>query len=227
VNEGTATGDSTCHGCGFGEVPNTAKTLCLKCGSDHYADPSKGDLQCKKCAVGFSVNTTHSGCTFTGCPGGMYLNGLKNVCTQCPIGSINEGPQTMAGACHGCGNGQIPNAAQNKCLTCGPGKYANPSKGDLQCKSCPLGSQVNATHTGCTLALNPGLFEGGKPKPKPVKCERGTVPNADGTACVARPAGGAPGILETTPGFGTTGPAGAGSPLGGGGVARPGAAAPR
>jgi len=150
---------------------------------------------CKTCPSGQAPNKTHTQCVAAApkCASGV-LNPLSKACE----------PK--------CAPGYGINDFSNTCQKCAAGTRSHPISSnfpDQDCTVCNSGEVPNAQQSGCK------------------KCPPGTVPYSSTggapTQCVSankkktteRPLG-SPGLLESTPGLGTQGPAATGNPLGGG-----------
>ena len=210
-------------------TPCPAKTYqsgdaCQACGAGQLSDP--GSTSC--CSPTVYSSGTNASCTIGhkyGCKVGstpaLSSDGKTSVCTACAAGTYGfrardaQQKSSDLTLCAPCPSGQTSKAGSASChpnppsppFTCPPGSIYTANY--TQCATCGPGTTPNRPHTACV----PSRPDGTAP----------LAPTTSNPSAPKPPA--APGILETNPGFGGQGPAGTGTPLGGGGVKGP--AAPK
>lgn len=226
-----------CEPCPLGSVPLTitgingepsTPVICQTCAAGQIADAKTGT--CVSCPGG----------TFTGdsischtCPAGTSSGAGSALCMACTKGTVSSSGGSCAACaagtyaiggllCKKCGPGHISAAGADSCAACLPGMVSNAShtacscqsgnsiKGPLGCMPCPPKQVANASQTSCTPCPAGTTFLNGaclkiSPTPK--------FPGSS-NASPSRPVPG-PGLLDSTPGFGSRGPGATGSPFGG------------
>jgi hypothetical protein len=199
---------TVCIKCKSGQVANADHTKCVAAPPPPPPPPDVG-LCPKGDVVAFATD-------------GMY------ECMKCPAGTVSDNPDGPGTTCLklNCGPGHASNPEGASCVACGPGTYSKgagptcltcPSNsysgaGAAACSSCPKGATVNATHTACTCPagtrLQYGYCVSTRASTTPI-----VIPNSTKKTS-SRPVPG-PGLLDSTPGLGSQGPAAVGTPIGG------------
>jgi hypothetical protein len=132
----TASGMSSCYGCGAGFIAQYSSGLissaCWGCNTGKYStELQSGDAyDCKSCSAGtFSLRNAS---TCTACPIGTYsLTSGSSKCTSCDSGTYAS------------------ELGSSGCTNCDPGSYAE-TPGKAVCDSCATGSYATASGSiGC------------------------------------------------------------------------------
>jgi len=203
-----------CFICGPGTIANPHHTQCVACTAGTYSSDGQ---HCHRCPVGTASAAASGSCS--ACKAGTAPNLARTACNACKPGHYSADGVS----CKACPKGSaVPISGASSCLPCTGGEVSNTGHtactcalntifGPGGCVACPPQQVANNSHTGCTPCKPGSTFQYGvcvKTQANPVGVPGATKKARSPTA---------PGLLESTPGFGTQAPGAAGTPLRGAG----------
>ena len=148
----------SCESCTPGR--KKASGGCENCLPGFFSDTSAAEI-CLECPMGY-VQTSSSGLFCLPCiPGTFNKQRPPIMCEKCSVGTYAA--EQNATFCTICGIGKSSKRGRALCKECQPGKYGsapgickqcaeneyNDIRGELECKSCPVGKSPNKLQSGC------------------------------------------------------------------------------
>ena len=163
---------------------------CLSCpsgqrliGDNSNPNPEKTEtMSCSDCE--FSELLKNQSCKANEVPIGCTSNDIIQ-CGTCSPGNILDDSGDID-ICTPCKKGEYE--LKGSCTSCPDDKYQD-SKGQTECKTCPLGYQPNADKTTCSPCSSIHANEIYTENCGSQTCLSGTQPNIDQTTCTPCPAG--------------------------------------